>query len=91
MYEEKLKTECTMGRRTRNTVIVSNGKIRFTYALTFDQLEEFLDRFLDIIILNETDEDKFHLRIASSVEGIIINEHINEKCFEILSKYINEL
>lgn len=80
-----------MGRRTKNTVMLANSKLRFTYALSFDQLENFLDRFLDIIILNETDEDKFLLRIASSTDGIIIHEHINKQCFDQLSKYLNEL
>lgn len=80
-----------MGRRVKNTVTLATSKLRFTYALSFDQLENFLDRFLDIIILNETDEDKFLLRIASSTDGIIINSYINKKCFETLSKYLNEL
>lgn len=80
-----------MGRRVKNTVILVNPRLKFTYALSFEQLEQFLDNFLDIILVNERDDSKYHLRITSSTEGIILNHPITEHCFNTLSKYLNEL
>lgn len=80
-----------MGRRTKNSVILINPNLRFTYELTFDQLEQFLDHFLDIIIVNETDDPKFKLRIASVTDGLIINNGLTKSCFDEISRYLNEI
>lgn len=80
-----------MGRRIKNSVILINPNLRFTYELTFDQLEQFLDRFLDIIIDNETDDPRFKLRIASVTDGLILNTGITKSCFDEISRYLNEI
>lgn len=75
----------------KNAVILTNRKLHFTYSLTDAQLEEFLDRHLDLIIISENEEPQNKLKITSRADGIIINTNITAECWNTLSKYLNEL
>lgn len=75
----------------KNAVILTNRKLHFTYSLTDEQLDEFLDKHLDLIIRSENEEPQNKLKITSNKEGIIINHSINQKCWDTLSKYLNDL
>lgn len=80
-----------MAKKINNAVILTNRKLHFTYSLTDEQLNSFLDDNLDRIIVSETDEPQTKLKITSNKEGIIINHSINQECWDTLSKYLNDL
>lgn len=80
-----------MAKKIKNAVILTNRKLHFTYALTDEQLGEFLNDNLDLIIRSENEEPQNKLKITSNKEGIIINHSINQKCWYALSKYLNDL
>lgn len=75
----------------KNAVILTNRKLHFTYSLTDAQLEEFLDRHLDLIILSENEEPQNKLKITSHNDGIIVNHSITQSCWDTLSNYLNAL
>lgn len=75
----------------KNAVILTNRKLHFTYSLTDAQLEEFLDRHLDLIIISENEEPQNKLKITSHKDGIIINHSITQSCWDTLSNYLNAL
>jgi len=75
----------------KNAVILTNRKLHFTYSLTDEQLDEFLDKHLDRIIRSENEEPQNHLKVTSRTDGIIMNTNITAECWNTLSKYLNEL
>ena len=75
----------------KNAVILTNRKLHFTYSLTDEQLESFLNYNLDRIIRSENEEPQNHLKVTSRTDGIIMNTNITVECWNTLSKYLNDL
>lgn len=80
-----------MAKKIKNAVILTNRKLHFTYALTDEQLGEFLNDNLDLIIRSENEEPQNKLKVTSHTDGIVINHCITAKCWDLLSKYLNDL
>lgn len=78
-------------RKDKNEVVLTTRKLNYTYSLNDEQLDEFLNKFLDYIIINEVDEPQTMIKICTSKEGIILSEGITQQCHDTLSRYLNEI
>ena len=80
-----------MARKIKNSVTLSNRKLNFLFELTTEQMENFLNDNLDMIVTSECDEPQTKVKATTHKEGIIINAYITQSCWDNLSKYLKEL
>lgn len=74
--------------KNKCTIVLTDRKCDYTFDVSEQYLEEFLNDNLDIILGNEVTTHVNMLKITTTREGVVINSGITKKLFSYIKNML---
>lgn len=74
--------------KNKCTIVLTDRKWNYTFSVSEEYLDQFLNDYLDTIIANETETRVNEVKIVSRECGIVLYEGITKKLFSFLKNML---